>query len=87
MVDRYNMIGRDFGARMDISPKGDWVRYRDLARLESREVLYKNRVSVAEAGMAALKELANTQMNISLTDWQRISSTIAAALRALKGES
>ena len=42
-------------------------------------------VSVAEAGMAALKELANTQMNISLTDWQRISSTIAAALRALKG--
>lgn len=42
-------------------------------------------VSVAEAGMAALKELANTQMNISLTDWQRISSTIAAALRAMKG--
>ena len=33
--------------------------------------------------MAALKELANTQMNISLTDWQRISSTIAAALRAM----
>lgn len=31
MADRYNMIGREFGARMDVSPKGVWVRYCDLA--------------------------------------------------------
>lgn len=31
MVDRYNMIGRDIGARMDVSPNGVWVRYCDLA--------------------------------------------------------
>ena len=44
-------------------------------------------VTVAEAGMDALEELANTPMDISLTDWQRISSAIYTALRALKGES
>ncbi len=31
MVDRYNMIGRDIGARMDVSPNGVWVRYSALA--------------------------------------------------------
>ena len=31
MVERYSMIGRDFGARMDVSSNGAWVRYCDLA--------------------------------------------------------
>ena len=57
-----------------------------LASREAPPACQQEAVTVAEAGMAALKELANTQMNISLTDWQRISSTIATALRALKGE-
>lgn len=44
MVDRYNMIGRDTGARMDVSPNGVWVRYRDLAAARAEiERLTKDR--------------------------------------------
>lgn len=52
MVDRYNMIGRDVGARMDVSPNGVWVRYCDLAaahaeieRLRSLMIEAKQRLS------------------------------------------
>ena len=77
-----------------LSDDGKWMAYRQSKVDCEVQPLYtapppacqQEAVTVAEAGMAALKELANTQMNISLTDWQRISSTIDAALRALKGE-
>ena len=89
MVDRYNMIGRDFGARMDISPKGDWVRYRDLARLESCEVLYKNRVSVVDRDdlIDRLEVKANMIALGERIEWgsdTEIMLEAAAALRALK---
>ena len=59
MVERYSMIGRDFGARMDVSSNGAWVRYCDLAAARAEiERLTKARDEALLAQVAAAYELA-----------------------------
>ena len=61
MVERYSMIGRDFGARMDVRSNGAWVRYCDLA--------------AARAEIERLtKERDEARAQVTATDLERIAA-------------
>ena len=48
MVERYSMIERDFGAKMDVSSNGAWVRYCDLAAARAEIVRLREAIRQAD---------------------------------------
>ena len=66
MVERYSMIGRDFGARMDVSSNGAWVRYCDLAAARAEiERLTKERDEARAQVAAAYGSAADALQNVA----------------------
>ena len=80
MVERYSMIGRDFGARMDVSSNGAWVRYCDLAAARAEiERLRKERDDARAQVAAAYGSAAS----IVVTGEPEISPITRHAITAL----
>ena len=86
MVERYSMIGRDFGARMDVRSNGAWVRYCDLAAARAEiERLTKERDEARAQVAAAYEVVAIRSENYACGAPYNQRATINALANHLRG--